>query len=38
MPIYLLAVYSKSEATDLTPGEKKQMTALVAALKKQHGK
>ena len=38
MPVYLLAVYGKSEATDLTPGEKKQMTALVAALKKHHGR
>ena len=38
MPIYLVAVYSKSDATDMMPEEKKQATALVRALKKEHGR
>ena len=38
MPIYLVAVYSKSEAIDMTPDEKKQATALVRAIKKEHGR
>jgi hypothetical protein len=38
MPIYLIAVYSKSEAVVMTPDEKKQATALVRALKKEHAR
>lgn len=33
MPIYLLLVYGKSARTDLTPDEKRAVSALVAALK-----
>jgi hypothetical protein len=38
MPIYLIAICSRSETSDLIPSEKKQMTALVSALKKEHGR
>ena len=38
MPIYLIAVYSKSEAADMTPAEKKLATALVRAIKKEFGR
>ena len=32
-PIYLLGCYAKNEATDLTPGEKKAVSAFATAIK-----
>lgn len=38
MPIYLIAAYGKSDAANMTPAEKKQATALVKVIKKEHGR
>ena len=35
MPIYALLAYSKSGKTDLTPGERRAVAALAAAIKLQ---
>ncbi|MGO4129383.1 type II toxin-antitoxin system RelE/ParE family toxin [Inquilinus sp. YAF38] len=35
-PIYALAVYAKNEKADLTAAEKKALTVLAAALKREH--
>jgi hypothetical protein len=37
MPLYLLLAYAKAQATDLTPDEKRTLTALAAALKQGKG-
>jgi hypothetical protein len=37
-PLYLLLAYAKAQATDLTPDEKRTLTALAAALKQGTGK
>jgi hypothetical protein len=37
MPLYLLLAYAKAQATDLTPDEKRTLSALAAALKQGKG-
>jgi hypothetical protein len=37
MPLYLLLAYAKAQATDLSPDEKRTLTALAAALKQGKG-
>jgi hypothetical protein len=37
MPLYLLLAYAKAQATDLTPNEKRTLSALAAALKQGKG-
>jgi hypothetical protein len=37
MPLYLLLAYAKAQASDLTPDEKRMLTALAAALKQGKG-
>jgi hypothetical protein len=37
MPLYLLLAYAKAQASDLTPDEKRTLTALVAAMKQGKG-
>jgi hypothetical protein len=36
MPIFLIAIYAKSEKADMTPAEKKAATKLVNALQQEH--
>jgi hypothetical protein len=38
MPLYLLLAYAKAKASDLTPDEKRTLTALAAAMKQEFGK
>lgn len=38
MPLYLLMVYAKARQGDLSPGEKRRVQSLVAALKQSHGR
>jgi hypothetical protein len=37
MPLYLLLAYAKAQASDLTPDEKRTLTALAAAMKQGKG-
>ena len=37
MPLYLLLAYAKAKASDLTPDEKRTLTALAAAMKQGKG-
>lgn len=37
MPLYLLLTYAKAQASDLTPDEKRTLTALAAAIKQGKG-
>jgi predicted outer membrane protein len=37
MPLYLLLAYAKAQASDVTPDEKRTLTALAVALKQGKG-
>ncbi|MCC6720036.1 MAG: hypothetical protein IT555_19335 [Acetobacteraceae bacterium] len=38
MPIFLLLVYAKAQRENMTPDEKKQVTALSTAIKQSYGR